>query len=264
MNISLIKQIFKTVLNIEITRVKEYKVSAICELFTNIGYLAINLIFWRTLFYIGYDVNGWSYSDTIVFIAFSELFFGLHSSMFATLSRFWIYIVTGNLDIYLVRPFDPRIRMFLFNIKFVGLAKSVILFIGLLIYSENEISILTVFIGILICLIGLIIFSLIQLSIAYFSFYFGKVEAINEITDSLTIVNKYPTTILPEFLQTLFKTILPFYFFSTFSAEVVTNKLVAISNIKAFIMMLVCLTLWIITHNFLWKRGMECYESYNG
>lgn len=264
MSFSILKSIFKTIFNIEVTRLKEYKVSAICEILTNITYLVINLVFWRSLFDIGYNVNGWSYADIIVFIAYSELFFGLYSAAFANLSRFWQYIVTGTLDIYLVRPIDSRLRMFLFNIKYIGLIKTIIFFTILLIYSGKEFTFLGLIFSFCICIIGLIIFALIQLCISYTSFYFGKVESLNEISDSITMVNKYPTTILPSVLQMIFKTVLPFYFFSTLPAEILTGKINFSNGFMTLVFMFVCLGIWVVLHNFIWKRGLEKYESYNG
>lgn len=256
--------ITKAMIKMEINKAIQFKVNTLFEILTSFFYLLINLFFWKILFNLGYVLPGWTYNDTIVFIAFSELFFGLQGAIFSSLSRFWTVIISGQLDVMLVRPFDSRIRTAVLNIDYIELIKTMLFFTVLLIYSQKHINLIWLIIAITVCLISLYVFSLIQLTISYLAFFFGKVEAFNELSDSLTVINKYPVTILPKKIFNILRLILPFLFFSTFPSQIANQLLTPNAALFGVIGLMVNLIIWSIINNITWKKGLRRYESYNG
>ena len=89
-------------------------------------------------------------------------------------------------------------------------------------------------------------------------------DAMSELADSLTSFNKYPMVIMPKAIKVLFKTLLPFYFFSTFSVEIVIQKIDHITVIYGIIGILFNLLFWSIINSIVWKKGISRYESING
>lgn len=264
MQIQSIKETCKIVLKMEVNKALQFKSNTFFEVVTSICYLFINIFFWSVMFNLGYTLPGWNQKDILVFIAFSELFFGLHASLTVSLSRFWLFVISGKLDTMLVRPIDPRLRIILLNINYIELIKTLIFFIFLLLYSGHELSLIKIILGVLVCFCGLYVFALIQLIISYFSFSFGKVEALNELSDSLTVINKYPVTIFPKIIFVASRIIFPFLFFSTFPAQIVNGILTKNYVIWGVIGLVSNLAIWTIIHNICWKKGLVKYESYNG
>lgn len=179
-------------------------------------------------------------------------------------SRFWYYIYNAILDNTLTRPLDPRVRFIILNIDYVEIILTFLEFIFLLIVSNTKISITSVLFGVIIVIMANIVLSLIRLCGSYFAFWHGKMSAICEVSDALTSFNKYPLTIMPPIIIYIFKFLVPFYFFSTFSAEIVCN-LVGIKTISISIAgMIINIILWLVINNIIWKKGLERYESING
>jgi ABC-2 type transport system permease protein len=241
-----------------------FKLDTILSVMNSFTYLIANLLFWYLITDTGFFIEGWTYSNILVFIAYSELFFGLEGSLFYMVSRFWRMIYSGALDSQLTRPLDPRLRLILLNINYIGVLNSFITFIIILIVSRSDLNIILVIVGVIIVIIANVILALIRFILSYTAFWLGKMEAISELTDCLTGFNKYPMVIMPKAIKILFKTLLPFYFFSTFSAEIVIQKVDFTSFIYGTMGILCNLVFWSIINSIVWKKGTARYESLNG
>jgi len=259
-----LKNLTISLFRIRIYRLKEFKFDSVVGLVTDLFYLAANLVFWMFIFNSSYSIEGWDIHYIFVFLAYSELFYGLDSSIFSIASRFWLYVVTGTLDTFLVRPMDPRIRIVLLNVNFIGIIKSIVVFTILLILSGVDMNIFIILLGVVIVIVSNFVLMLIRLVLSYLSFKFGRVDAVTELTDSLVMFNKYPLTILPKSLIVIFKLVLPFFFFSTFSAIINIESSFSFDSMYSIIMLLGCLVFWVIINKVFWKWGLSRYESYNG
>ncbi len=243
---------------------KYFKIDALTALFSKLIYLASNLLFWNFLMVKGYIIEGWSYGDIVVFIAFSELFYGINGAIFSISSRFWRTIHDGAIDNYLTRPLDARLRFIVLNIDYITLVSSVIEFVVLLLMSGVKMSISSIALGALAVFIANLCLAQIGFTCSYTSFWLGRIDAITEILDSLTTFNKYPLNIMPNVLVVLFKFIFPFYFFSTFSAEIVNGFLGAREYLIAACGLVLNIIIWFTLSEILWKKGLERYDSVNG
>lgn len=248
----------------ELRRLSYYRVDFLIDVFSKIAYLVLNLFFWYVVYDTGYIMEGWDYSSMIAFIAFSELFYGLDNAIFSMSSRFWRYIYSGALDNALTRPIDPRLRFVILNIDYTELLLSFVEFIVLLCVSGRIFDPIRILWGIVWVILANIILTLMRLCGSYIAFWHGKMNAVSEISDCLTSFNKYPLTIMPKTVVILFKFIVPFYFFSTFSAELVCSELTK-GDIMVAVVGTVCTSsIWIVINKILWKKGLERYESING
>ncbi|WP_313134216.1 ABC-2 family transporter protein [Anaerocolumna sp.] len=258
------RELNKILLKFKLSRYKMFKIDTILNLLNSFTYLLANLLFWYLITDTGFFIKEWTYSNILVFIAFSELFFGLDSSLFYMVSRFWRMIYSGALDSQLTRPLDPRLRFILLNINYIGALNSFITFIIILIVSQSNLNISLIFVGAIIVIISNIILALIRFVLSYTAFWLGKMDAISELADCLTGFNKYPMIIMPKTIKILFKTLLPFYFFSTFSAEIVIQKIDFTTFIYGAMGILCNLIFWSIINSIVWKKGTARYESLNG
>ncbi|MEG0805762.1 MAG: ABC-2 family transporter protein [Lachnospiraceae bacterium] len=257
-------RIIKVLLGFEVRRYQYFVTDTLLGVMSKIFYLLINLFFWWMVMDTGYNIQGWSYGDILVFIAFSELFYGMDNAIFSIISRFWRVIHSGSLDIHLTRPMDPRMRLILINIDYMGLLTTIITFVFLLMVSGKSFQVVSILGGILIVLVANVILAFIRITLSYIAFWHGKMDAVTEIADSLSSFNKYPLVIMPKIAVVVMKFVVPFYFFSTFSAELVIHHL----DIQSFIIGIVgigCnLIIWYGISTFVWKRGLKRYESISG
>jgi ABC-2 type transport system permease protein len=244
-------------------RFQYFKFDTVLRFLSNIVYIVLNILFWFLVKDAGFSIKGWTFDDILV-VAFSELFYSIESSMFGMVSRFWKVIYSGALDTLLIRPLDPRLRFAMLNINYGGILDAFIKFIILLLISRKQVSIIMILAGIIVVFFANTILALIRLFLSYSAFWFGKMDALSELADSMTQFNKYPLVIMPKFTKILFTFAIPFYFFSTFSSELVLGKLNSITLIIGILGLCVNLLLWIVLNNILWKKGRARYESING
>ena len=262
----LIRQVscLRIIFDMKISRIKESKIDYGMNLFSSFMYLVLNLLFWVLLDGIGFSVEGWKREDIFVFLAFSELFFGLDSALFSISSRFWYVIYSGMLDVFLTKPQDPRTRFMLLNTDFVGILMAFISCFVLLGVSGKEIKIFNILLGIIIVIISSIILANIRSILSYTAFWQGKMDAICEFSDALTWFNKYPLTIMPGIVRVIISIVVPFFFFSTFPAQLVNGMLTTKEQLKSMLLLLICLLIWKCIDSCVWKKGLGRYESING
>lgn len=245
-------------------RLRYYSLDYVLDVISKVIYLALNLLFWYIIQEAGFSMEGWNYGDIVVFLAFSELFYGLDGAVFTYASRFWMYIHTGTLDNTLTRPLDSRVRFLLLNTDYIGVILSFAEFSFLLLFSGKQLNAAEVLFGIFVVVAANLVLSLLRLSASYLAFWHGKMCAVSEISDCLTSFNKYPLTILPKPLVYAFQFIFPFYFFSTFSAELVCFTMEPAKLLVSMIGMTVLFALWFAVNKILWEKGLRRYESING
>ena len=256
--------IIKILFLFEWRRLKYYSLDYVLDVISKVIYLALNLLFWYIIQEAGFSMEGWNYGDIVVFLAFSELFYGLDGAVFTYASRFWMCVHTGALDNTLTRPLDSRVRFLLLNVDYLSIILAFVDFTVLLLFSGKSLNVVGVFFGVLVVVGANLILSLLRLCASYLAFWHGKMSAVSEISDCLTSFNKYPLTILPKPLVYAFKFVFPFYFFSTFSAELVCFTMEVTELLVSVVGMAVLFVLWSVVNKILWEKGLKRYESING
>lgn len=257
---SLIKIMFR----FKVSRYKNFKLDSILLSTSNIVFLLGTILFWYLINDAGFIVDSWSYSEILVFIGLSEMFYGFEQNVFSVASLFWNVVYTGSLDTQLVRPIDPRIRFMLLNINYSGLLTAFIKMAVIFVYSGAQLNILRLVFSIIIILLANVVLTLIRLIICYISFWGGKMDSLTQICDSFTTFNKYPLIIFPNFIKVIFQTIVPFYFFSTFPAEFLLGKLNYHNMLIIILGLIINIIIWTVLNNLAWKKGRERYESISG
>lgn len=252
------------VFRMRISRYKESRTDTLLGVLSSFLYLALNILFWVIIGDAGFVVEGWTQADIFVFVAFSEFFFGLDNAVFSMTSRFWYVIYAGGLDVLLTKPQDPRIRFLLLNTDFLGILTAFLSCIILLLLSGKKLMLTEILLGMFFVILANVVLALIRQTLSYAAFWQGKMEAVCEFSDSLTRFNKYPLVIMPKLLRRVFQCVVPFYFFSTFSAELVNGFLSTAMLFKGFAMLIVCGGIWWYIHSYVWKRGLQRYESIQG
>lgn len=263
-NIKKAKAFAKIMFKFRMSRYKSFKVDTILNFVSNLIFLIGTILFWYVIDDAGFIVAGWNYNELLVFIALSEMFYGFEQNVFSVASVFWNVIYSGVLDTQLVRPIDSRKRFMLLNTDYIGLLISFVKVAAILIYAGIYINPLKFVFGILVIFMANYVLMLIRFIICYASFWGGKMNSLTEICDSFTKFNKYPLVIFPKAVRIIFQTILPFYFFSTFSAEIILNKLTVGNSLIMFGGLVLNIILWSLINKKVWNVGREHYESIGG
>jgi ABC-2 type transport system permease protein len=202
-----------------------------------------------------------------LFTAFTEFFHVFTKIFFPVSGKLWKLIYTGKLDSYLIKPVEPFMLLNTLNLRLeniFNLIPSVLWILVLINYYKIKLDVLSFIIALLFNFVAVFVYSLIQMSTSTASFWFGKISAIDELSDSLAMLVNYPHTIFPFFIRIFMITLLPFGYASTVPAFV-TLKLKYIGTFSALaIGAAFTIILWVTIFKILWKFGIKKYNSYGG
>ena len=250
-------------LKLNIRKLLTFRTSFVLDLLSSLTYTAILIIFW-SIVYTNQPLPGWSLGQTFAFLAFVELFYALSMSFFVATGKIWVYINSGRLDLYLIRPLDPRFVMCVLNIRIENLLRALpgIALLGYLsAFHGASLPAGSVIRAVLICGVAAWIYANLQLAASWLSFWLGRSQMIDEFTDSLIEFNRYPHTIFPGWMRFILITILPLGLAATVPAHELFRF-----HLYPYVWIIIGGTLigWSLLQTFLWSRGNLYYESYNG
>ncbi len=257
-------RILKISLKLRMKKISLYRGDYIFHAISNVIFLLSSIFFWYIVTEVGFNIKGWSFSQILVYVAFSEFFYGLNQNVFSIASQYWNLIYGGTLDVQLCRPLDTRLRLIILNMDISGLLLTIVKFVVILCLAQIKLEIWKLLLGIFIVIVACITFSLLQFTISYFAFWLHKVDALTEISENLTLFNKYPLVIFPTIIKGVFCIVFPFYFFSTFSAELVLAKIQTDFILIYLIALVINLIFWWGLSNIVFRKGRRRYESING
>lgn len=254
----------KIYFRLRMSQINLYKRDFIFMSASHVAFLLGSILFWYLVTNVGFAVKGWSFSQLLVYVAYSELFFGFHQNLFAIAASYWKFIYSGALDVQILKPMDTRFRLIFLNADLGGMVFTFVKFGVILWVSGERIQVLSMLAGIFVVFLASLTFALIQFTVSYSAFWLHKVKAIVDISENLTLFNKYPLDIFPVMFRGIFSVIFPFYFFSTFSAKVVLNKWTPKEVALGVGLMVVNLAFWFWINKIVFRRGRMRYESIQG
>lgn len=246
------------------SRYQSFRMDSFLLFISNLIFLIGTIVFWYVVNDVGFIVDGWTYAQILVFIALSELFYTFEQNIFSVAALFWQVIYTGSIDTQLIRPMDPRKRFLLLNIDYLGLLVGFVKVFLILRIANIYLEPWKLFISIVLVFLANYTLMLIQFSICYAAFCSCKIDFLTQFCDSFIQFNKYPLVILPQIVKVLFQTLLPFYFFSTFPAEFVLDKVSGPNLMFMLLGLAGSIILWTCINKTIWNWGRTHYESING
>jgi len=208
------------------------------------------------------NINGWTMDQVVFFLG---VFFLIDSLAMIT---FFIGVIsipemvrTGNLDLYLVKPINP-----LFNIvtsRFeISFAPNVVYGIVLIIYSLARIGRPASFLQIIWFFIMLFVMYMLYFSlmtIAYcFSFWFVKISGITDLHHHLVEMSyKVPGVAFDGIWKKIFMFFLPYGLIATVPTQVLTQW----NGIETVLYPVVISVVFFGLMLFIWKKGLQGYDS---
>lgn len=216
------------------------------------------------------DANPQLYKDVIGYYLYLFIIYYIIGGIFSWGMK--DVIMKGKLSVYLVIPMFPFARAYFSEMawKLLGFVISVPLYIflvGALVGFDSlaltSVPVLPV-IGAVI--LGNVIFTAVYMVIGLSAIWFGRVDGLMEIIQSLTAIFGgflAPVYLYPEYLKTLVE-ILPFRYIFSFSIELLQNKIVSTEMLKLFIIALIWSVLLTAFAIFFYKKSLKRYEGYGG
>ncbi|NPA72327.1 MAG: hypothetical protein GXO35_05805 [Gammaproteobacteria bacterium] len=222
------------------------------------------MLFWDIIFNNIGTVPGWSFGGILIYLGFSELFFAITSAFFGAATRFHALITNGRLDVYLIRPVDPRALVFAmtFRIEYIIRVLPSVLFLFAYGWALNQgLNFIGLITGIILASLAALVLALLQLTGSYLGFWIGSMKAVEEFTQALIVLTQYPTTIMGPWLRAILTFVFPIGYAATEPALLTVSNNSIFPSVLAMSGMLVG---WLALSELTWRKGLGQYESYGG
>lgn len=252
-------------LGLNLKRLWYFRASVLLEALSSLVYSVITIVFWNIIYDRVHPLPGWTLGQTFAFVALLEFFYALTMSIFIGSGKLWTAIIAGRIDIYLVRPVDARLLMSLLVIRIENLIRA-LPGIGLLLFlaitNGARFSTAAMFTALVTAVLGAVCYACLQMAGSFASFWLGRAEVLDELTDSLKEVVQYPHTIFPEWVQWVLMTVLPMAFAASEPARAL---MVAPQGSLGIVGAAILVTSgWWLVQELTWRRGLRHYDSFSG
>lgn len=207
----------------------QYRLDTWLKLLTNVIWIAILFSIIEVIFNHTSAIAGWTkpevYLLTVLWVLMDELFITLFRENFYNFSTL---TTQGDLDFYLTKPVNT---LFLVSTQKI-LARSAYRFLvqlfilaWLIIHFDFSVSLSSIITCCFLLLIGLSIQYSYSLFFNIFSFWFLRIENINEALGTLSFSGRYPLEILPKTLKIITFTAIPIGLFAYVPTATLLGKI---------------------------------------
>lgn len=185
--------------------------------------LFVLVVFWKVLFsFLPKSIGEWSFSqlcilNSLCYISwgFFVFFWGLH--------QIPQKVIGGTLDKFLARPISPLVGLLGEEIHLEGIYEIIAGISGICLFSWNygfRPSFGQVFFSFLALIFGTLILVFLHGVISLGSFWFGRVDNLRNIIDTMDEFQKYPLTFYPKSFHFFLMFLVPLYFPGSFAARI--------------------------------------------
>lgn len=207
------------------------------------------------------NLKGWSFSQTLVLLSVYYLMDGLIEMFIApNMREIMNQVREGTLDFVLMKPVSSQF-MATFRTLNVWRASSLLVGLGLMIYSVQRLALsvgLTqalTFAGTLAA--GSAVVYAFWLALVTLTFWFTRLENIEQIVWQAFEAGRYPVEIYPVWLQSLLTYVIPITFIITVPAKALAGRL----EPGFVVVALVVATLSVIASSAFWRFGLKSYTG---
>lgn len=240
----------------------EYRGDFWSGFFGTVAFGVVNIVFIWALFEKIPHLRGWSFPEVLFIYGIGELTFGLFSMglMRAIFRLPEYYIIEGNLDRNMVRPFPVLAQVIFENLNFndvVIILKGLAILTYASVNMELSWSLPRVAGFFLLSLAGGLIYSGVFLLAASLSFWIKGRTGVFLPLFRFSDYSRFPMTIYPPPIRIFFSWVVPFAFVAFYpSSFIVRGKPFWV----LFAAPLLALAVFSIS-SLVWNRGLNAYES---
>jgi len=239
-----------------------YKADFVLGFCSQLINLIFSVAFISLLFTQVESIQGWTFNEILLLAGFSGVILNLHHVFFFALySLGENYILSGNMDRYLVRPLNVLFQVFAQYIADDNISKLLAntVIIG---YAWSQIGLaltpMKILYGFTAVITGVMVIASIFLVFATTAFWTGRSKAVFWLFFRVSDFRKYPYSIFSQPVQLLLITLIPIAFTSFFP----TTFLLGIAEWRAWqIATLIVGPLFYFFAYKFWKFGLSKYSS---
>lgn len=257
-------KIYSILIKNAISREAQFRADTWLNWFTHLTWLGFLFILFDILFRFTKDIAGWSKPEVfllvVIFTIAEQLFhFFFRENMFEIPN----IITDGKLDAYLISPANTIFLVISRQVSTKALLRmfTQLVLLAWLFYTYdfglNPWSGLGI---IVLIILGLIIKTSFYLILNTLSFWFLRIDNINDAWFNLGQLGRYPLSVLPQTLSILSFTLFPIAYQSFVPVGVGLGKL----DWRFFLLSIVWATALGIIAIAFWNRGVKNYESASG
>ncbi len=237
----------------------EYKISFITQsifMFLNNG---VWLLFWGIIFNVnGSDINGVTFNSILYLWSLPVISFGIGYFFFGGMDNISNYIISGQMDSYMLQPKHPLLNVLTSKCNFSAFGDLIYgLIIGL--FAVNF-DIVRYIILILLGVLGSTIYISTSVIFRSISVWFGDTDVIaKKYTDTLlTTFSIYPEQIFSSTIKIILYTVIPV----GYMAFMPINFVITFNIIYLIYTIIGCIVFMIVAI-IVFNKAMKCYESGN-
>lgn len=238
-----------------------YRKNFLLNIFFNIIWTIVQIIFINIIFLNTHDINSWGKYDLLLFFGVDEIIFPLFVMLsFSSFVNLEQMINLGTIDYVLIQPVNEKLYISLHNADFFQLP-SVLFGICLIIYSlsENKInfSVYKLIIFTFFIVGGVWILNSLFVICVSLLFKYRKLSFIKDILLSFISAMSYPLNIYHGLFKIIIITVLPIGIIVDFPSELLLKE---VQVYKYIYYIFIVLIFWVI-QKIVWKKMMKFYTS---
>ncbi len=254
-------RLIKAFWNTSISKELEYRLNLFIEIISVIGNLSGSLFVLSIFYKGGFNLGGWTWSESVVVLAIYTILDGLTTSILQpNLSRIVQQVQDGTLDFVLIKPVNSQIWLSLRVISPWGIPSIIsgfLLITYTFIIGKKILSLYSILLFCLTLISSIFILYSLWFIIATTSIWFVRIWNANEVLRSVLVAGRYPISAFPAGLRFVFTFLLPITFLTSVPAEAILGK---ISLSLIIFSLLFSLALLFLSNKF-WNFAISFYTS---
>ncbi|RLQ92358.1 ABC transporter permease [Falsibacillus albus] len=239
----------------------QYRMDLLVEIFSDLLFQAVNLIFILVVFGHTRLLSGWTQNEIIFIYGFFLVPFALFSSFFNIWDFNDRYIVKGELDRILTRPIHSLFQIILERMELESLF-GVITGLAVMFYAGDELGLELTwydpFVFIIMVLGGALVYAGIFIALASIGFWSDAKTSIMPMMYNIGNYGRYPVNIYNSVIRFVLTWILPFAFVGVYPSAFFLGKKEWYGY--AFLTPVIGLIFFLIAI-ILWNKGIKRYRG---
>ncbi len=254
-------KIYAILIKNAVSREAQFRADSIMNWITHLLFLGFLFVLFDILFKFTKVIDGWSKPEVFLLVVIFTLSAHIFQFFFRdNMSEIPDIITDGKLDIYLISPINTVFLIISRQVATKAVLRIITqsILLAWLLSTYDFGFTLTSSLGLIVLMIaGLAIQTAFYLIINTLSFWFLRIDNINEAWFNLSQLGRYPLSVLPQAFTILTLSIFPIAYQSYVPVGVGLGKL----DWRFFVGTLcLAIIIWIIALKF-WKLGLKKYES---
>lgn len=254
-------RMYAALVRFSLSKSMEFRFDFFFRFFMDIVYYTVSIGFFKILFLHTPSLGGWREDQVMLFLAIALIVDGVYMTVIAR--NIWeipALINKGELDYLLVRPAATLFLPLLKNFEVASVLNTLV-GVGFFIYAtvnfQGPLSVASLLLCVLLCLIGLAIYVCLRLFSVLPLFWLHSAFGFNMLFEALSNVMERPEVIFRGITHLVLVTILPFLVITSFPARALFGEI----QLLDFLHAVAVLVLMVGLVAFIWNRGIRVYSS---